>query len=267
MRSKAKFLLHDVTHQRELFLKKKGLAEERSKIIHKDMKPLNRKNYGSIPHLSNSKLGIGDHFIEKGQERILTEKVRDRHDEVLVFEKYDGSNVGIGKIDNKIIALTRSGYAAKTSPYKQHHLFSDWVYKNVMKWMDLLENGERITGEWLAQAHGLKYNIEVDPIVFFDHFNADNQRSQFDYLGELAIIYGLQLPRMLHRGKAIRVEDAKPILNLKTDKIWSNENPEGMVYRVERKGKVDFLAKWVRSDFEAGKYIIDKDEKELIWNI
>jgi hypothetical protein len=38
------------------------------------MKPLERKNYGSIPHLSNSKLGEGDYYVEKGMERILTEK-------------------------------------------------------------------------------------------------------------------------------------------------------------------------------------------------
>lgn len=43
------------------------------------MKPLNRKNYGSIPHLSNSKLGIGDHFVNQGPERISTEKKRDKH--------------------------------------------------------------------------------------------------------------------------------------------------------------------------------------------
>jgi ATP-dependent RNA circularization protein (DNA/RNA ligase family) len=233
----------------------------------KPIKPLKRKNYGSIPHLSNSKLGIGDHYIETGQERILTEKVRDKHDEVFVFEKYDGSNVGIGKINNKIVALTRSGYIAKTSPYRQHHLFNDWVYKNVARWMDLLEDGERITGEWLVQAHGLKYSIEVEPIIFFDHFNAENQRSQFDYLGELAVMYGLQLPRMLHRGQAIKTDDLLPDLNLKTNGIWAKENPEGMVYRVERKSKVDFLAKWVRSDFEAGKYIVDKEDEDLTWNI
>ncbi len=40
------------------------------------MKPLNRKNYGSIPHLSNSKLGEGDYYINPGQERILTLKGR-----------------------------------------------------------------------------------------------------------------------------------------------------------------------------------------------
>lgn len=78
---------------------------------------------------------------------------------------------------------------------------------------------------------------------------------------------GLPLPRLLHKGDAVSVNELKPILNLKTDSIWSKEPPEGMVYRVERKGKVDFLAKWVRQDFEAGKYCIGIDEKDLIWNV
>ena len=237
--------------------------------INELMKPLGIKNYGSIPHLSNSKLGTGDHFIDKGQEKILTEKVRDKNDEIFVFEKYDGSNVGIGKIDNRIVALTRSGYIANTSPYKQHHLFSDWVYKNIMTWMELLENGERITGEWLAQAHGIKYNIDsrLQPIVFFDHFTANNQRSNFDVLDIFSNKYEIQLPRLLHRGKSETVENILPELNKKTYGIMSDEKPEGMVYRVERKGEVDFLAKWVRSDFEAGKYIMNKEEKDLIYNI
>ena len=101
------------------------------------MKPLNQKNYGSIPHLSNSKLGTGDYFIHEGQEKILTEKKRDKHDNILVFEKYDGSNVGICRVDNNIYALTRSGYLANTSPYKQHHIFSDWVEKNKLSFIHL----------------------------------------------------------------------------------------------------------------------------------
>lgn len=31
--------------------------------------------------------------------------------------------------------------------------------------------------------------------------------------------------------------------------------PEGVVYRVERKGKVDFLAKYVRPDYPTGQYL------------
>ncbi|MCF6348410.1 MAG: RNA ligase family protein [Flavobacteriaceae bacterium] len=227
------------------------------------MKPLNRKNYGSIPHLSNSKLGEKDYFIHEGQERILTQKKRDKHDTILVFEKYDGSNVGIAKKNGKIYALTRSGYEAKTSPYKQHHLFSDWVYERENVFSDLLKEDERVVGEWLMQTHGLIYNIEQEPIVFFDYFNAKSERQEFEVLKQT----GLPLPRILQKGDAISVEELKPILNLKTDTIWSKEDPEGMIYRVERKGKVDFLAKWVRSDFEAGKYCIGVDEKELIWNV
>ena len=232
------------------------------------MKPLGKKNYGSIPHLSNSKLGSGDHFVNHGQERILTEKKRDKHDEIFAFEKYDGSNIGIAKLDNKIIALTRSGYEASTSQYSQHQIFSRWVEANKKLYSEILNNGERITGEWLAQAHGIRYEIHerLQPIVFFDYFNDKNERQSFDFLNSLYEKFEIQIPRLLHRGNAISVDELLPILNKGTYGIWADEKPEGIVYRVERKGKVDFLAKWVRSDFEAGKYIIDKEEHELIWN-
>ena len=230
------------------------------------MKPLGKKNYGSIPHLSNSKLGDGDYFITAGQERILTEKKRDRHDNILAFEKYDGSNVGICKIDNKIFALTRSGYEAKKSPYKQHHLFSQWVYRRENLFSDMLSNGERIIGEWLAQAHGLIYDISVEPIVFFDYF-IGKKRVVYEELAANAMKYGLQLPRKLHEGDPVKVENLLSILNEKTIGIESVELPEGIVFRVERKGEVDFLAKWVRSDFQSGIFCINVEEKDLVWNI
>ena len=189
-------------------------------------KPTGKKNYGSIPHLHNSKLGEGDYYIGEGQERILTLKARDKHDNILVFEKYDGSNVGIAKFDDKIFALTRSGYEASTTPYKQHHLFADWVKKRESLFEDMLQNGERITGEWLAQAHGLVYNIEVEPIVFFDYFTSNNERVLFKDLEDKANKYGLQLPRKLHEGQPITVEKLLPILNKKTKGIESVELPE-----------------------------------------
>ena len=220
------------------------------------MKPLNRKNYGSIPHLSNSKLGSGDYFITEGQEKILTANKRDKHDEIFVFEKYDGSNVGIAKKNGKIFPITRSGYIANTSPYEQHHLFYKWVLDRVDSFNDILKDGERLAGEWLIQAHGLKYEINQEPIVFFDHFDSSNKRKSFDELSSL----GVELPRLLHRGDAIQVCELIDVLNQKTDAIKSDEFPEGMVYRVERKGVVDFLAKWVRPDFKTGQYIIDVED-------
>lgn len=230
------------------------------------MKPIGRKNYGSIPHLHNSKLGEGDHYIIEGQERILTKKARDKHDNILVFEKYDGSNVGVAKFENKIFALTRAGYKASTSPFKHHHYFANWVKERELLFADMLQNGERITGEWLAQAHGLIYKIKAEPIVFFDYFTQNNERVLFNDLQAKAIEYGLQLPRKLHEGQPIMVQQLLPLLNEKTKNIESVGLPEGMVYRVERKGKFDFLAKWVRSDFPTGRFCINVEEQNLIWN-
>ena len=115
----------------------------------------------------------------------------------------------------------------------------------------------------------IKYNIDsrLQPIVFFDHFTVNNERSSFDVLDSFYNKYEIQLPRLLHRGKSETVENILPELNKKTYGIIPDEKPEGMVYRVERRGKVDFLAKWVRSDFEAGKYIMNKEEKDLVYNI
>lgn len=227
------------------------------------MKPLNRKNYGSIPHLSNSKLGENDHFIGIGQERILTQKKRDKHDTILVFEKYDGSNVGIAKKEGEIFALTRNGYEASTSPYRQHHEFTKWVKKREAYFKKILNEGERLIAEWLLQAHGIIYKITSEPIVFFDYFDAENNRFTYDKLKNL----DLPLPRMLHQGEPARVEELLSVLNQKTEHIKSNENPEGMVYRVERKEQVDFLAKWVSPDFEPGKYCIGIEDEKLIYHL
>lgn len=230
------------------------------------MKPLKRRNYGSIPHLSNSKLGDGDYFVQEGQERILTIIKRDGYDYIFAHEKYDGSNVGVCKKNGKILALNKSGYEAKTSPYRQHHYFSDWVAKHEKLFYEMLNEGERISGEWLLQAHGMKYKIENDPILFFDYFTPNNERLLQTDLKYIVNKYGLALPRLLHEGEPKTVDELHPILNLKTKQFESEGNPEGIVYRVERKGKVDFLAKWVRPDFPNGIYSIGIEEDNLTWN-
>jgi len=231
------------------------------------MKPLKVKNYGRIPHLSNSKLGISDSRIDWGQEKILTDKKSNKHEEIFAFEKYDGSNVGICKINNQIIGLTKGGYMAKSSSFVQHKIFSDWVLKTEGRWHSLLNEGERLVGEWLLIAHGLKYRINTEPLVIFDHFTTNNKRSSFNFLSDLSHRYEFNTPRLLHRGDAISVNKLLPILNKRTNAISSYKKPEGIVYRSEVNGEVKFLGKWVRSDFVQGEYIIGKKESELFWNM
>jgi ATP-dependent RNA circularization protein (DNA/RNA ligase family) len=226
------------------------------------MKPLGIKNYGSIPHLSTSKLGDGDHYISEGQERIILYQTRDIHDVVISTEKYDGSNIGIAKVNGKIFALTRSGYEAKTSPYKQHHYFSEWVYKYESVFKSILDDGERLVGEWMMYAHGLKYEISnPDPIVFFDWFLRNNKRMPYaEFYEIISNRWGLKTSRLLNYGNPVSINDLIERLNEKTPEFKSELMPEGIVFRVERKGSVDFLAKWVRSDFIPGRYIIGVDD-------
>lgn len=51
----------------------------------------------------------------------------------------------------------------------------------------------------------------------------------------------------------------------KDGKYGATEEAEGVVYRVEREGKVDFLGKYVRANKADGKYFNEYHTK-LIWN-
>jgi hypothetical protein len=69
------------------------LASKNKKVfaVEERRKPLGMKNYGHIAHLPGSRMGPGDHSCELGQARIATLKARDRHDQIIVQEKLDGT--------------------------------------------------------------------------------------------------------------------------------------------------------------------------------
>ncbi|MBS1248900.1 MAG: hypothetical protein MAG431_00470 [Chloroflexi bacterium] len=234
-------------------------------------KPLGRKNYGHIPHLPGSRMGPGDHSCPEGQARIATLKARDRHDDIIVQEKLDGSNVGVARLGDNIYPLGRAGYLASTSPFEQHRFFSNWAYENFHRFMAVLEDGERLAGEWLMQAHGTKYKLIHEPFVAFDIL-VESTRMPFDEFSSRVEKGDFVTPALLHRGEPFSIENA--MKKLDTYGFHGAQEPvEGAVWRVERerlidrrKGGprrrvVDFLVKHVRSDKVDGKYL-DED----IWN-
>lgn len=238
----------------------------------KNRKPLGGKSYGSIAHLPGSRLGPGDHHCHEGQARIATVKTRDVHDLVIVQEKLDGSNVGVAKIDGHILALTRAGYEAHTSPYEQHHKWGEWVKANEGRFHDLLNNGERICGEWLLQAHGTRYALRHEPFVAFDLFRPvsavgpTGKRVTQAELCDRVDPVGLTTPHVVHRGySAFSMEKAEEFL--RTQGMHGALDPlEGLVWRVERKGEVDFLCKFVRRDKADGKYLPELNGGVTVWN-
>ncbi|MEO6436802.1 MAG: RNA ligase family protein, partial [Tepidisphaeraceae bacterium] len=138
-----------------------------AEVPHKFVKPLGIKAYGSICHLPGSRLGPGDHKLNPGQARILTAIPRDRHDVIIVQEKLDGSNVAVARVGGALVAIGRAGYPAISSKYEQHQLFAHWVNANLHRF-EFLDEGERLCGEWLAQAHGTRYALTHEPFVPFD---------------------------------------------------------------------------------------------------
>jgi hypothetical protein len=131
-------------------------------------KPLRRKAYGSIGHLPNSRMGPGDHAVPEGMASICTERKRDKHDRIIVQEKLDGSCCAVANVEGEIIPLGRAGWPAASSPYLQHRHFHDWAVERRTLFAAIIKPGERIVGEWLAQAHGTRYQLPYDPFVVFD---------------------------------------------------------------------------------------------------
>lgn len=226
------------------------------------MKPQPIKNYGSIGHLPGSRLGEGDHKICDGQAKILLEESRDYKDLVIVQEKLDGSNVGIIRQEGELIGLTRKGHRAIDSPLEQFQMFQRWINQN-RNAFNFLKQGERVCGEWLAMAHGTIYELTHAPFVAFDIFDAENNR--YLYLDMIKHI-GLNLPlaKLLHIGCPINIRKAEKLLGT-YGHHGAKEEVEGVVYRVEREGRVDVLGKYVRTNKRDGKYF-NVDHTQLIWN-
>ena len=230
-------------------------------------KPLGIKNYGHIPHLPDSRIGPGDHKCSEGQALIACEKSRDKYDEIIVTEKIDGSNVGIAKVHGDIIPLTRAGYRAETSPYKQHHIFADFIYRNRDRFYSVLHDGERIVGEWCIQAHGTKYSFIVEPFFIFDIMTGSKRMLYDDMINRLEGKF--QVPHLIHRGSPVNIKTVMDKLGI-FGFSGALEQVEGAVWRVERnavinnKGErrkaVDFLVKYVMPDKVDGKYLVDGHE-------
>jgi len=230
-----------------------------------DRKPLGIKSYGSIALLPNSRITPADKHCHEGQARIATEKARDRHDEVIVQEKLDGSNVGVALISGCIVAITRAGYLAKTSPFEQHWHWANWVESYKERFMAVLqENGERICGEWLMQAHGTRYALPHEPFVAFDIMK-DHYRLPYDKFIQRIKQGYFVTPRLLHRGNPISVNVALERLG-EYGYHGAIDEVEGIVWRVQHRGEIDFLVKYLKPYKEDGTYLPEKSGKDPIWN-
>lgn len=238
------------------------------------MRLLNQKAYGSIPHVygHSSHVGPLDKTISEGQTRIALRMPRDEHDKIIVQEKLDGSCVAVAKIDGALHCLTRKGNQCVHSPYEMHHLFVNWVFERYEKFNSLLREGERLVGEWLAQAHSTVYVPfpKWEPFVAFDLMTGVIRTPFNEFVDRLERRF--HIPPLISEGPACSLTRAQ-LLTHGGQSQYSSEasgtEAEGFIWRVERKGVVEFLCKWVRPDHVPGKLLPGLRESEVtepVWN-
>jgi len=232
-------------------------------MIRATVKPLGGKCYGSIPHLPGSRVGVGDYTITPGQAKIVTLKPRDARDRIIVSEKVDGSNVGVARVDGVLIPLIRAGYAALSSQYEQHQLFAAWVFERLDRF-EWLADGQRVCGEWLAQVHGTRYQLHHAPFVVFDVFTGE-QRWTYDAVRAAIDKHGFVAAHLLSDRPPVSIERAMALLG-EHGHHGAIDPAKGAVWRFERDGAVDFLAKYVRPDKVDGAYLSSVSGKPDVWN-
>ncbi len=214
------------------------------------------KGYGSIPHLSTSKLNEkADKKICLQQEEILTTEKIKKGEEIIVLEKVDGTNISIMKINNDLYGVVKSGYDVRTSNFEHIRKFQNFLDKNKQKYMKILKNGEKISGEWMIKTHSVLYNLPHEPFIAFDFQSLNKERFSYDELKEICDKYEIISTGLVHRGDSISAA-------LAMDKLGNGFHgainpPEGIVYRLERKGKVIFMAKHVREGINS-QYMNDE---------
>lgn len=227
------------------------------------MNALDQMAYGHIPHLPGSRIGAGDHRCTPEQARIATVHTRDHLDLIIVQEKLDGSNVACVKRAGQLLPLTRAGNSAWSPPYEHHQLFARWVLENAERFAAVLHDGERVCGEWLAQAHGTRYALSHEPFVAFDLMVGSERLPIEEFIGRIHT-GDFVTPRELHRGGAFSVEQAKR--RLEPSGHGALDPVEGAVWRCEREGRVEFVVKWVRPDKVDGLYLPEFSGRPPVWN-
>lgn len=232
-------------------------------------KAITGKAYGSIPHLPGSKFGNReDKGCAGGAASMLTTKRRGPQDWVTVTEKLDGSCVAVINDNYRLIAINKAGYPAVSSQWVQHRLFHLWVEENWDKIARAIYRpGDRICGEWLAQAHGTRYDLaDRSPFVAFDIFQ-DGARASHWLFEDLCKSAGIQTAPLLWEGpEPCSVEEALARLGDRGH-YGAIDPAEGCVWRLEREGKFEAIAKYVRPEKDIGCYLPEVSGHGAVWNL
>lgn len=128
-------------------------------------------------------------------------------------------------------------------------LFNDYIDKNQDKFLSILHDEEIAVFEFLICKHTIGYNLPHEPLVLLDIINnKTRKRKSYAELIQFAKVNNFTLPKLIHSGEAISINEA--IVLLGKGGHGADPNPEGLVYRYERKNEFYVYAKFVNGFIE-----------------
>lgn len=183
-----------------------------------------------------------DRLLDKREQDWLTVKTQSQKDVVIVTEKVDGCNVGVLRQGDNLIPLLRKGYCVKSNPLEWIKKFEGFVKLRKERFLSLLNNGERVCGEWMVKTHTLSYKMTHEPFICFDLIN-ETYRDKYLNAKLRLETNGFTTAGLIHYGTAIPIETA---LTMANDGFHGATNGiEGIVYRYENKNGFVFSGKYV----------------------
>lgn len=198
--------------------------------------------YKKIPHLPGSK------HTDPDDSSVL----RYPTGEFFVFEKLDGTNIGIGydKTTGTLTLQNRGGYLKDKRPHEQWGEARRWVMDRAHVFLPYFEENPNtiLFGEFLYARHSIKYDTLPDYFILFDIWNGREWASSYYTILATARRLGLNnnLPPMIER-----TSDITKFLSMRDRVIPKySEQLEGFIFR--KTDKYSIVYKYVMPTFVAG---------------
>lgn len=221
-------------------------------------------NYSSIQHLYGSKMICDDDkLLNQREQDWLTVKTRSIKDIVIVTEKVDGCNVGVLRRGNELLPIVRKGYNVLSNPLDWIKAFDNFVREREERFLNLLNDGERVCGEWLIKTHTLQYKMKHEPFVCFDLISGI-QREKYLTAKSRLEANGFITAGLVHYGTAIPVNIALEMLSNGFHGVIGE--PEGIVYRYEDKNGFVFCGKYVSNPLVWNTEIFKQNIDSMLMN-
>ena len=213
--------------------------------------------YGRIPHLPGSAMSSDDIVAD----RELAELCLSRASRVRIEEKLDGSCVAVWATEDRLVATARSGNPCEESSLVQHRLFAHWAAAHASCFHRVLREGERVVGEWLALAHGTRYELQGEPFVALEIVGRDGVSTPD--ARERLQRSGFVVPRIVHEGSPIPVSEV--VARLEPSGHGALDPVEGAVWKVWPADSSLARAKYVLKGKHVGCYL-PENGKPPHWN-